>query len=64
MAEEPFASWISCRIDAKALAVRESPPCGDVPTMSDIAAILSCRWNSISTFQVTKSQIFGVECAA
>jgi hypothetical protein len=30
MAEEPrrtVASWISCRIEAKALAVRESPPC-------------------------------------
>jgi hypothetical protein len=38
LAGEPSHHGDPARIEAKALAVRESPPRGDVMTMSDIAA--------------------------
>ncbi len=38
MAGEPWHHGDPARIEAKALAVRESPPHGNVTTMSDIAA--------------------------
>jgi len=51
MAGEPSHHGCPARIEAKALAVRESPPHGDVTTMSDIAADieLPMEWHPCSS---------------